>query len=283
MEQATFDSIDNSVALLFENKGGRYVMNASGAGIVQVPIIILQEFSFIFRLSSTERSTKASTPSDAMDPQDLATSLRALSMNSTLEKFDAFVSRSVSSPYAHLLTFLKPNEVVWKPVAITAASANALTYPDGSSHMSIAGMSPYVSTSGETNLCNATDCPVGSVVHYKGFFLHDPRPGRLVQYNEDFGYSDPPPFLWAAYCRATDCFEALQTNERAAEIFIDNLRENLWEDPDNHDKQVVTAFLKYHAVTLKEVEGRMEFVPLRGRILSGVDPEVLNGMTSLTL
>lgn len=61
------------------------------------------------------------------------------------------------------------------------------------------------------------------------------------------------------------------------------MMENPWGESSGDDQEKVITFLKYHAVTLKKVNGRMELVPLKGRILSGEDPKILNQTRSLAL
>ncbi|KAI4122398.1 MAG: hypothetical protein LQ338_005845 [Usnochroma carphineum] len=224
-----------------------------------------------------------------MEPQDLAVSLQALRVDSSEEDHHVSKRPSFMSSYTQSSTNTHSNEVAPGPATSSLVgssgpySASTLNLPNDWVTVSLAHLSLYAKEFDPSSLCIESDCPISYCIHYKGRFVHDPTPGYPVEYHEDFGYSDPPPFLWAAYLRVTQCFEELETNSRSAEDFIDTLMENPWRDPDHADEEMVRTFLEYHAVTLRQVDGRAELVPLRGRIMSGEDPEMLNGMGSLTL
>ncbi|KAI4169083.1 MAG: hypothetical protein LQ343_005946 [Gyalolechia ehrenbergii] len=212
------------------------------------------------------------------EPPNLMPPSQAQPIGNKTGKIHAFVSQSLLQPFIHTLEFSEPKRAEWKSVPIASAnsasrSTATLTLPfqDGSG-LRVGFASPYLSEP----FCTEIDCPLSSYTHYKGFFLHDTTWGRVVDWHKDFGWSDPPPFLVALYCRATDCFDELHKNESAKEIFIDGLRENPPLDVDNSDEKMVRAFLRYHAVTLQDIEGGgKRFVPLKGEMLSRNDPKMV--------
>ncbi|KAI4183609.1 MAG: hypothetical protein LQ346_006282 [Caloplaca aetnensis] len=226
-----------------------------------------------------------------MNSQDLIASFDALTMDHPKESHP-FIRQTLSNPACqHSITIRNPNPFAFVPPIFLTSSPtinpgkNMILPPNNEwVQVSVPSPSPHTNANGETNLCTAIDCPCSNIYHYKGYFLYNPTPGRPVRFHEDFGYSDPPPSVWAAYLRATDCFEELDnTNARSDEGFLDIMMENPWGDSSGDDQEKVITFLKYHAVTVKEIDGRMELVPLKGRILSGEDPKILNLLRRLAL
>lgn len=108
-------------------------------------------------------------------------------------------------------------------------------------------------------------------------------PGRGIRWHDDFGYSDPPAFLWAAYFRHVRDRRELGDHCRSADDFIDVLVHRPFDDARPEDAAMVLGFLRYHAVTLRQGNRHIEVVPLQGRVLSGRDPSMLNGIRSLVL
>ncbi|KAI4141431.1 MAG: hypothetical protein L6R39_005333 [Caloplaca ligustica] len=130
-------------------------------------------------------------------------------------------------------------------------------------------------------LCAAADCPLEEHIHTQGFFMTSPTRGII--WHEDFGFSDPPADIWAAYFRYTRYRKEIGDHCRSVDDFIDVLIHRPFDDERPQDAAVVLNFLRYHAVTLQQGEGRVEVVPLRGRVLNAVEPEVVGGLSSLRL
>ncbi|KAL9000505.1 MAG: hypothetical protein Q9169_000798 [Polycauliona sp. 2 TL-2023] len=126
--------------------------------------------------------------------------------------------------------------------------------------------------------CTMDDCPLKGMVHNKGLFLYDGTPILSVQFHHDFGYSNPPPWLWMAYVRYTQYLERCGMDSLDRAIFgtdpYDDLRPN--------DEDVVKGFLRYHAVTLEERGERLMEVQLRGDLLNKGEPLVA-GLDALRL
>ncbi|KAL8902141.1 MAG: hypothetical protein Q9207_004860 [Kuettlingeria erythrocarpa] len=203
------------------------------------------------------------TQTTAMEaPNLVASSSQAPRLGRTNKQIHAFVGQSTLRPFVHTFTFSSdPKRAAWKPSPLASThSLGSMGMLGPGRCLPVSFATPYVSDP----FCTAADCPLSACTHYKGFYLHEATSGRAMKFQEDFGWSDPPPFLLAAYCRATACFDELHANERAKEIFVDGLMENLYLDREHDDGEIVKAFLRYHAVTLRVIGGRYGFVPLIG-------------------
>ncbi|KAL8801008.1 MAG: hypothetical protein Q9182_004752 [Xanthomendoza sp. 2 TL-2023] len=130
--------------------------------------------------------------------------------------------------------------------------------------------------------CTAPDCPLKDTIHNKGLFLHEATLGFGVRFHPDFGYSNPPPFLWAAYFRYTRNLDELRDYCRSngsVEIHCNSPLERLGPD----DAARLLGFLRCHAVTLRWAgKGLME-VPMRGKILRGEESSMVVDMDALTI
>ena len=133
--------------------------------------------------------------------------------------------------------------------------------------------------------CTASDCSLRGVVHDKGLYLHDTTLGLSVRFHSDFGFSNPPPFVWAAYFRYTqylkgldDCcraVESLATGDVQVQPSVEHLRPG--------DASIVLNFLRYHAVTLQQSDGGLVETRLQEDILMGGGPSVVTGLDALTI
>ncbi|KAL8918879.1 MAG: hypothetical protein Q9172_005237 [Xanthocarpia lactea] len=133
--------------------------------------------------------------------------------------------------------------------------------------------------------CTASDCPLRGVVHGKGLFLHDATLGLGVRFHGDFGFSNPPPFIWAAYFRYTQYLKCLGDRGRAVgdlatgspqvQPSVGHLRPG--------DASIVLNFLRYHAVTLQQRDGGLVETRLQGEILMGGGPSVIARLDALTI
>lgn len=137
----------------------------------------------------------------------------------------------------------------------------------------------------DPNTCTASDCPLQGMIHNKGLFLHDATLGLGVQFHDDFGFSNPPPFVWAAYFRYTQYLKRLNCYDCTA---VDSLStEALGTDPYDHlrpnDADIVMGFVKYHAVTLQQRNGGLVEIQLRGELLGGGESSMVAGLDALTL
>ncbi|KAI4169082.1 MAG: hypothetical protein LQ343_005945 [Gyalolechia ehrenbergii] len=130
-------------------------------------------------------------------------------------------------------------------------------------------------------LCSAGDCPLQDRVHTQGYFVA--TPGRGVIRHPDFGISDPPARIWAAYFRHTGYTKEIGDHCRTVQDFIDLLIQRPFDDSRPEDAAIVLNFLRYHAIDLRQGGNNTEVVPLRGRVLSQVEPEMVGSMGTLAL
>ncbi|KAL8811790.1 MAG: hypothetical protein Q9200_001522 [Gallowayella weberi] len=131
-------------------------------------------------------------------------------------------------------------------------------------------------------ICTAPDCPLKDTVHNKGLFLHEATLGFGVRFHIDFGYSNPPPFIWAAYFRYTrnlDEFKDYCRSNGSVEIYCNSPLDRPWPD----DAARLLSFLRHHAVTLRHAEKGLTEVPMRGKILSSEEPTMVADMDALTI
>ncbi|KAL8680421.1 MAG: hypothetical protein Q9186_003381 [Xanthomendoza sp. 1 TL-2023] len=131
-------------------------------------------------------------------------------------------------------------------------------------------------------ICTAPDCPLKNTMHNKGLFLHEATLGFGVRFHNDFGYSNPPPFIWAAYFRYTQNVKELKDYCRSngsVEIYCNSPLDHPWPN----DATILLSFLRHHAVTLRYGEQSLTEVPLRGKILSSEEPTMVADMDALTL
>ena len=146
----------------------------------------------------------------------------------------------------------------------------------------------------DPNVCHASDCPLKGTTHNKGLFLHDATLGLGVRFHEDFGYSNPPPFVWAAYSRYARYLARLKglgddDDHEAVDCLGTAVR---GIDPDDHvradDAAIVFGFLRCHAVTLQQNDnnysrGLVE-IQWRGKMLGGGgEASVVAGLDAMTL
>ena len=145
----------------------------------------------------------------------------------------------------------------------------------------------------DPNACHATDCPLKGTKHNRGLFLHDATLGLDVRFHEDFGYSNPPPFVWAAYSRYARYLARLKgsgddDDHEAVDCLGTAVR---GIDPDDHvkadDADIVFGFLRYHAVMLQQNDnnksrGLVE-IQWRGKMLGGGEASVVAGLDAMTL
>lgn len=131
--------------------------------------------------------------------------------------------------------------------------------------------------------CTAPDCPLHDTKHSKGLYLHDAALESGVRFHHDFGYSNPPPFLWAAYFRYTQNFKELEDDYCRSNGRVDKHGHHPFERPGPDDRPMLLNFLRYHAVTLRQKGPHLEEIPLRGKILSCEEPSMVADMDALTL
>ncbi|KAL8935036.1 MAG: hypothetical protein Q9211_004918 [Gyalolechia sp. 1 TL-2023] len=131
-------------------------------------------------------------------------------------------------------------------------------------------------------LCAAEDCPLQDRVHKRGYFRAAPNRGVVFRH-PDFGCSDPPVEIWAAYFRYTGYAKEIGDHCRTVQDFIDLLIQKPFDDPRPEDASTVVSFLKYHAIDLRQGENHVEVVPWRGRVLTQVEPEIVGSLSMLAL
>ncbi|KAI4269229.1 MAG: hypothetical protein L6R38_007538 [Xanthoria sp. 2 TBL-2021] len=140
----------------------------------------------------------------------------------------------------------------------------------------------------DPNTCTASDCPLQGMIHNKGLFLHDATVGLGVQFHDDFGFSNPPPFVWAAYFRYAQYLTRLKVSGDYDCEAVDSLSTEVlgtvpYDDLRPNDAYIVMGFLKYHAVTLQQRNGGLVEIQLRGEMLGGGESSMLAGLDALTL
>ncbi|KAL8780225.1 MAG: hypothetical protein Q9213_006570 [Squamulea squamosa] len=137
----------------------------------------------------------------------------------------------------------------------------------------------------ELDICTADDCPLRGMVHNKGLFLDDATLGLGVRFHEDFGYSNPPPFVWAAYFRSTKhLLKELEDYKKAVDkLAPDVFRFCPFDDPRDDDPWIVMNFIAYHAVIFQQKNGSLVEAQLPGENLSGKESSVVTAMNALAL
>ncbi len=147
----------------------------------------------------------------------------------------------------------------------------------------------------DPNVCHASDCPLKGTTHNKGLFLHDATLGLGVRFHEDFGYSNPPPWVWAAYFRYARYLARLKgsgdDDDREAGDCLGTELHGI-DDCDHlraDDTDIVFGFLRYHAVTLQQNDnnnnsrGLVE-IQWRGKMLGdGGEASVMAGLDAMTI
>ncbi|KAI4225105.1 MAG: hypothetical protein L6R36_004162 [Xanthoria steineri] len=145
----------------------------------------------------------------------------------------------------------------------------------------------------DPNACHASDCPLKGTNHNRGLFLHDATLGLGVRFHEDFGFSNPPPFVWAAYFRYTRYLARLKDSGdddvREARDGLGTAVQGL--DPGDHlradDSDIVFGFLRCHAVTFQQNDnntGGLVEIQWRGKMLGGGgEASVVAGLNAMTL
>ncbi|KAL8707224.1 MAG: hypothetical protein Q9220_007718 [cf. Caloplaca sp. 1 TL-2023] len=127
-----------------------------------------------------------------------------------------------------------------------------------------------------SSLCTTLDCPVKDIVHIKGFFMHNMQRRRGIRWHEDFGFSDPPPAIWAAYFRVHVQFRnEIGEHCRNGEDLVDLLMSRPYDNAERNDAEEVEKFMLYHAMDLQRGKQHIEPVPWRGRILSMGEPDLV--------
>ncbi|KAI4208645.1 MAG: hypothetical protein LQ349_009693 [Xanthoria aureola] len=145
----------------------------------------------------------------------------------------------------------------------------------------------------DPNACHASDCPLKGTIHNRGLFLHDATLGLGVRFHDDFGFSNPPPFVWAAYFRYTRYLARLKgsgdDDDHEAVDCLDTAVRGI--DPDDHvradDTDIVFGFLRCHAVALHQNDnnenGGLVEIQWRGKMLGGGEASVVAGLDAMTL
>ncbi|KAI4122399.1 MAG: hypothetical protein LQ338_005846 [Usnochroma carphineum] len=218
-----------------------------------------------------------------MTPEDLHAALQSLTIGRSDEENHAFVKLSLSGWRISTANIADP--------ATSALPASSLT-KDGCADTPVQPTDLIEANFATLNLkqdnerdflflCTASDCPLKDRVHTKGYFMT--APGRGIIWHEDFGYSDPPAYIWAAYFRYTRYRKEIGDHCRSVDDFVHLLLQRPFDDARPEDVSLVLNFMRYHAVTLQQGERHVEVVALRGRVLSAVEPEIVKTMSSLRL
>ncbi|KAL8661161.1 MAG: hypothetical protein Q9168_008411, partial [Polycauliona sp. 1 TL-2023] len=101
----------------------------------------------------------------------------------------------------------------------------------------------------DPNLCTQESCPLNGSLHNKGLYLYSDPPAHSIQFHADFGYSNPPPYIWAAYKRY-QLYKEAEKDELSKEIFGSEL--DPCDELRSNDVDIVMGFLRFHAITLAE-------------------------------
>lgn len=216
----------------------------------------------------------------SMTPEDLGTALQSLAIGRSHDKDGAFIKLSLKLSTSNVAT---PNH---SPSSHADHLKHTCTFcsiqPTDLIEANFASLSlakPHEPN--PSSLCTASDCPIQDRVHTSGYFFA--APGRGVIWHEDFGFSDPPAYIWAAYFRYTRYRKEIGDHCRSADDFVDLLLQKPFDDAKPDDASIVLNFLRYHTLDLRQGDRHIEVVPLRGRVLSAVEPEVVDSMSSLEL
>lgn len=144
----------------------------------------------------------------------------------------------------------------------------------------------------DPNTCNASDCPLKGTKHNRGLFLHDATLGLGVRFHEDFGFSNPPPFVWAAYFRYARYLARLKgsgdDDDREAVDWLGTEGRGIHgcDYLRTDDADIVFGFLRRHAVTLQQNDntGGLVEIQWRGKMLGGGgEASVVAGLDAMTL
>ena len=115
--------------------------------------------------------------------------------------------------------------------------------------------------------CRAESCPIGKL-HYIGFYTHNDNHMVLGQQwpHENFGYSNPPPEVWAAFMRLSGRYSELDIEGDG------NTAINSWiakYDPfgvfQPEDARLVSGFIHHHAIHIEPSEGQIDMVKSLGK------------------
>ncbi|KAL8775113.1 MAG: hypothetical protein Q9209_000592 [Squamulea sp. 1 TL-2023] len=137
----------------------------------------------------------------------------------------------------------------------------------------------------ELDICTADDCPLKGMVHNKGLFLDNATLRFGVRFHEDFGFSNPPAFVWAAHFRSTKhLLRESEDYKRAVDkLTPDVLLFHPFDDPRDDDPWIVMNFMLHHAVIFQQKNGSPVEAQFLGKNLSGKESSVITGMNALTL
>ncbi|KAI4272689.1 MAG: hypothetical protein LQ337_005123 [Flavoplaca oasis] len=134
----------------------------------------------------------------------------------------------------------------------------------------------------DPNLCTTDCCPLAGSTHNKGLYLYSGAFDHSVQFHEDFGYSNPPPFVWAAYFRYV---QHMNDRDRGIEgLRSEVLGTDPYDDFRDNDLDIVKGFLRFHAVMIEQRQGEgLVEVQWRGTVLRREEGDVVEGLEGLRL